>query len=389
MTNLSLRSMLPAGAVLLAAAATSARACNVPVFRWALERWEPDLYELVVFTRGELGEEGRAAVAWLKKCSRIHDAEGNFVVGTVDVSKELPQAVEGLWKAFADRTLPFAVLRYPPRARMVEESDVAWSGPLTAVAAKDLVDSPARKKAGEEILAGASGVWILVTCGDRKKDEAALKTVTDAAKLCEKELRLPERPPVPDPFFDDEPAAGPKLKVAFPVVTFDRRDPAEQVFRGMLTNVYPDVAKKFAAEPMLFLMFGRGRAIGPLGGEEINRDQVISGCEFLVGPCSCQIKDQNPGLDILMWVGWDSVFGEEGPASPPLPALAGLTSFLPTTQPATAAARTSSGPAAAGALDVEPESTLLRNLLIVAAVGALVLAAATAVIMRKAGKVRS
>jgi len=36
----------------------------------------------------------------------------------------------------------------------------------------------------------------------------------------------------------------------------------------------------------------------------INSWTVSDAGNFLAGPCSCQIKDSNPGLDLLMSVNW-------------------------------------------------------------------------------------
>ena len=41
------------------AVAAIAQACNVPVFRFALERWRPDAYRLTVFHRGALTPSDR------------------------------------------------------------------------------------------------------------------------------------------------------------------------------------------------------------------------------------------------------------------------------------------------------------------------------------------
>ena len=36
---------------------TASEACQVPVFRYALERWQPDPYELVIVHKGSLPKE--------------------------------------------------------------------------------------------------------------------------------------------------------------------------------------------------------------------------------------------------------------------------------------------------------------------------------------------
>ena len=49
-------------AVMVLTIFSAAHACNVPVFRFALERWRPDPYRLTVFHRGPLADAERALI---------------------------------------------------------------------------------------------------------------------------------------------------------------------------------------------------------------------------------------------------------------------------------------------------------------------------------------
>ena len=49
-------------AVVLCLLAVVAEACSVPVFRYALERWQSDPYEVFVFHRGKLTADQQASV---------------------------------------------------------------------------------------------------------------------------------------------------------------------------------------------------------------------------------------------------------------------------------------------------------------------------------------
>jgi len=42
-------------------------------------------------------------------------------------------------------------------------------------------------------------------------------------------------------------------------------------------------------------------------GKGINRDNILMACEFLLGPCACEIKNLNPGTDMLIAANWDLV----------------------------------------------------------------------------------
>ena len=56
--------------VLLIALATTAYACNIPVFRYALERWRPDACELIVFHDAELSPRDEKFVRELESAMR-------------------------------------------------------------------------------------------------------------------------------------------------------------------------------------------------------------------------------------------------------------------------------------------------------------------------------
>src|SRR5204862_3995559 len=62
-----------------------ASACNVPVFRFALERWRPDVYRVTLLHRGPLSESQREMSRPLEDAQERGSA--NFVLQAVDVSK--------------------------------------------------------------------------------------------------------------------------------------------------------------------------------------------------------------------------------------------------------------------------------------------------------------
>ncbi len=70
-------------------------------------------------------------------------------------------------------------------------------------------------------------------------------------------------------------------------------------------------------EPMAFPVFGRGRVLYALIGKGINPDMIRRACEFMVGPCSCQVKAQNPGFDLLTNYNWEQAVGDPSSATRP------------------------------------------------------------------------
>jgi len=68
--------------------------------------------------------------------------------------------------------------------------------------------------------------------------------------------------------------------------------------------------------PIVLPVFGRGRVLDALHGDDWNSEMLVKVIDFLFGACTCQVKDGNPGLDLLFAVDWDSrVFPDSGPVS--------------------------------------------------------------------------
>jgi hypothetical protein len=167
----------------------------------------------------------------------------------------------------------------------------AFSGPLTDPAVSTLLDSPIRKEIAKRILAGESAVWILLESGIKQQDE-------EAAHLLDSQLRrMTEKLEVSMP--------GTELDGSnsrFSTVRVSRDDPLEATFVEMLLRSEPELAT--LSEPMAIPVFGRGRALFALVGEGIHEDNIEHVCRFLTAWCSCQVKELNPGVDLLMSVDW-------------------------------------------------------------------------------------
>ena len=74
-----------------------ARACSIPVFRYALERWPPDRYGVAVFHRGRLAQADQAVADRLKQRALDETAPCNMIVRLVDLQG---QPVDGFQESF-------------------------------------------------------------------------------------------------------------------------------------------------------------------------------------------------------------------------------------------------------------------------------------------------
>jgi len=146
-----------------------------------------------------------------------------------------------------------------------------------------------------------TALWILLESGDRAKDRAALDMLEKVLRWLEQTLVLPD----PDLWWrktengNEEP---PDIK--FEILRISRNDPREEPLIKTLLHSEYDLLE-FESEPIVFPVFGRGIALYALVGKGINHWNIGEAAEFLTGPCACQIKRLNPGLDLLISMDWD------------------------------------------------------------------------------------
>src|SRR5262245_65804907 len=95
-----------------------ARACNVPVFRYALERWPADTYEVIVFHRGPLMPADKALTDALAKHADADPPRVNFILDLVDLAKQPGKGHLRLYESLKSQDLPLLVVRYPNTARI-------------------------------------------------------------------------------------------------------------------------------------------------------------------------------------------------------------------------------------------------------------------------------
>jgi len=278
--------------------APAAHACNVPVFRYALEKWKPDLYQVYVFHEGPLTKEQTALVKTLGKHGPGEDVASNMELNVVDLDKD--DEAKKLYTKLGKPALPCLAVQ---ATNLDREVVTIWSGKLEEKAVQSLVQSPMRKELAKRLQAGETAVWLLLESGDKKQDDAAAALLEKELKRVAPKLKLPKL--TADPA-DKLAENGPPLKLAFSVLRIKRDDPAEEMLRTMLLKSEEDIEKR--KEPMAFPIFGRGRTLGGLIGAGLTGQNLEEGCGFLVQACSCKVKVQSPGFDLLLSTDWDAIF---------------------------------------------------------------------------------
>lgn len=312
-----IRTVLPA--LCFVAVVGAVVACEVPVFRYALERWSPDQYRLLVIADGPLDDNHLMA---LKRLKGTPESPAAAAVKIHDVSKSKDAFVQKLWKTHGNGARPIMVALYPERSS-VDPEQVAATSDISDANIERLISSPARQEIVRRMSEGHSAVWIFLESGHAEKDQASLKTLQEQLEKDAEWLKLPS----PEEMEIKPELLGStkiRLQIQFSVVSVRRDDPKEQFLIDCLLNSESDL--RGFDEPMAFPIFGRGRVLYAVVGQGISADTIREASSFIVGPCSCQVKEQNPGFDLLLSCDWDDLVGDtfisepipEGDAEPKL-----------------------------------------------------------------------
>jgi hypothetical protein len=280
-----------------------ARGCAIPVFRYALERWAPSPYEAFVFHRGPLRADASKLVAKLRQ----QEAQTNLKITVADVADKLPSEVESIWRQHGrPEALPQLIVFLP------EEEDHAqpvWTAPLDERSIHRLIDSPVRKRLVSLLTQGEAVVWLLLASGDRDADDKAARMLTEELRRLQDVLKLPD-----GAASDPELRSEIPLRISFPIVQVSRKDAEEEFLVQALLNTQDGLT--VAAGPVVFPIFGRGRVLTALHGEQLSSMQVERWASYLCDSCSCRVKEANPGIDLLIRASWETLLDQPVVESP-------------------------------------------------------------------------
>jgi hypothetical protein len=295
------------------------------VFRYALEHWAPDSYRIQVFHDAPLTEEQSAQVQALQK----HCESANAVVQTVALSGDLDENTRLFWESLKAPQLPHVTLQLPVSSG---STSLVWSGSLAELQVSSLFTSPVRTQIVRSLEGGESAVWVFLESGDEARDNEIFSQVEAEVARLQQTLKLA---PIEAADLAELSGSPTELTIRFSCVRVSRTDPVEQVFRDILLSVEPDLRDpELISEPMLFPVFGRGRALYALIGEGISSQMVEEGARFLIGGCQCTVKVQNPGTDLLLTAAWETYVAPEVPEPPQYVAIPGTSSPAPVMQEA-------------------------------------------------------
>jgi hypothetical protein len=308
-------------------------ACDTPVYRYALCHWTPAPYHVVYFKQGTASNSAGEISRFVSKLGE-GDTAANLVFDTFDPAHDkmesLPESVQAAWNARKEAKPAYMVL--------TPQGVEIFAGRLEASMLRPMTDSPVRRKLCQQLEDGKALVFLLVPGKDAAENRRARKAVEDlVAQAGAAAQSTPHAPregvrhaerdehgagvnraaPMnagtraapgsssgakqPGPG-EDPPAATPPIELG--LIEVSRSDPAEKwLIRAMMT-IEPDLAG-LVDQPMVFGVFGRARVLEPFVGKGITVDNLSQLVDFVTGACSCQVKDANPGVDLLTSWNWD------------------------------------------------------------------------------------
>ncbi len=279
------------------------------MFRYALERWRSDSCDVIVFHDGPLTDPQQATVTQLQAETVEHGGAANADIVLQDIHSEMPNSVGLLWEELSKQTeiqLPYVVIQTEIGNGNTINN---WRAPLKDLSVADVVSSPARSTLTSRLLAGDSAVWLVLKSADEARSKATVELLNKQLNLLSEKIPLPEGIGLPgSELFSDIP-----LLMKFTVLEVDANDPREQYLVKLLKGFEPKAIAD--GEPMVVPVFGRGRALEVIPADQVDAGLIEDLTLFLCGACSCQVKERNPGFDLLLSANWDAeLFGEDASA---------------------------------------------------------------------------
>lgn len=312
-----LKKILLTAVLLILETGPAIQGCNIPVFRYALERWEPSPYILEVYHASPLTREDKRLLEGLRDKS-------TFKGGLLNIQVNLSSSEADHFDPRIVPSLPAMVLYFPDDSNRLNP---IWAGSLDEENINRLYDSPARNRIREELQSGRTSLFLVLSSSRGEADLEKLEATEAILEQAEKEIYIT----APGTDINGNPIRNPDFshtELSFGAIFIDRMDPREEVLARILLGTEQDLWDYDM--PIAFPLFGRGRILYALVGEGINKGMVYQACNAVTGWCSCVVKDDNPGTDLLIAADWTAGLGESWIEPETLPQLTGVESFSET-----------------------------------------------------------
>ena len=272
-------------ALLLSAAALPLSACDTPVYEYALQHWDRDDYAIYYLHDGSESPLDTSVNQLLRNVADAREGHANLQFVSLDASlapDRLPPDSRRVLRANAEVSRPRHIM-LSPKGRTL------FSGRMTLRDLRDLLGSPKTAALAEMLSEGARGVLVVLTDTEESLNVSALETARAVIESAEA---------------DDIPVG---------LLDVSRQDEKERWLVRQLLAVEADL--KDIPGPLVFGAYGRCHITEAYLGKGINSANLTDLVAFMNGPCTCEIKAANMGVDIITKWNWDAYL--TGSAAPP------------------------------------------------------------------------
>ena len=261
---------------------------------------------MVVFFKDPLTSDDQAFVDKLTAASFENGGTANLRIRRQSVDGSMDDQLAVVWEnlnAEHSFTLPYLLLRSPAGQGSVVNN---WHGELKAARELSLLTSPTRTELGRRLSSGDAAVWMILNSGNSERDQSVSKKLTEQLKLLSEKIPLPEGIGLPgSELFSEVP-----LLMRFSVLEVAPDDIREQLLIDLLHGMDPQSVKN--GQPLVVPVFGRGRALEVIPADQLTDSLIEDLTVFLCGACSCQVKERNPGFDLMLNTNWNqALFGDD------------------------------------------------------------------------------
>ncbi len=304
------------------------QASDIPVFRYALEHWIPEPYDVTIVDAGP-PENRDPYILALKSFDRSSRTPySNYYVQVLDYYMlevvRLQGIYPGLQTGLADPTVSGVLSEFSSMAfnakvadasptsafmavrapRIAADGQPIWITPVDPLATRMFAISPARAELARRLLSGESIVWLLLESGNRDADDRATVLLDVELSRLEKELKLPGGIGEPGSKLRLELP----LQIKFSMIRLRRDDLYEQFLITNLLTSDANVQKAMAArKPVAIPVFGRGRCLSGLFGENLTSEGISKVAGELVASCKEENVSDHPGFDLMLVADWDAL----------------------------------------------------------------------------------
>ncbi len=283
------RALLLCSLIAVILSTATGNACDVPVHRYILQRWEREDYQAYYFYRSEENRADREVNQFLEDAASSFGSHVNLAFRVADVEKPAANPFfaedQKVWDEHRIEKLP-SHLVLSPRGMPL------FLGRLDLASARAMIQSPLRTGIARELSGGKGGLLLLLTGDNKAKNSSAEKDIRWVLERAKKQHGL---------------------DVGFLHVS--RSDPAEEwLVRFLMGAVDSQIAPDQCA---IFGICGRGRVLTAHVGQETTRRNIVESVRIMNGDCSCDLRAESPGMDLLMDWDWEAAIANLPPVTEP------------------------------------------------------------------------